>query len=361
MKGHFLIFGALVCSCSVSPDRLLAQDLRQLNGSQSIHIVQSIETPFPVGPTYGKAMCDLQENVYIRFYKTGENPLKSKVVRIATSNLSVVIFDPAKVPAFAGTDVVTPAFDVNDAGDVIEAVIVPKKQGEEEGQLYVIEFSRSGEIRKSTKLSVFFQPSRLVIFPDGGMFASGIQLPTHTGTSSSSATDDASTGRSFSGIFSPEGKLLYNLTSPADDLKFAPGTSAGRINLPEMKFVDAQLGADGKLYILKGGDDPHIQVWTQDGRKLNEFAIAPPKPGWYPTEMAIEGSSLLVRFQVPVKEGYRGVPQLPQEVSYDMNSSLLLKQSELPVLQMMSVCKVKKHVILLSNHDGHFSLMKAEI
>jgi hypothetical protein len=358
MKRNFLVLAVFVFASLLTPDCTVAQEFRQLNGAQPIRVLESIETPFPFGHTNGRPQCDSEENVYLKPFREGEDMLKSNVVRIATKNRSITMFEPAKIPALAGSEVYSDAFALTPAGDLLVSVLFLKEKGAKEDKLFVVEFSPSAELRKLTTMSAFVKPSIMVRFPDGKLFLSGL-LPFAPSDPNTPATRDAPPrSNSFSAIFTGDGQLLHNLTEPEDGFKTLPESEAGHSDLPQVGVVDARVGQDGQLYLLKEGNNPRVQVWTEEGEKKNEFPVIPPNPYWRPTELHLDNKHILVRFQEPIRKE-KGLMVMPVEVSYDIQSGIALKHADLNMYQVMSVCQFKMHAIFMMNRNGHFTLVKA--
>lgn len=361
MKRCSSVSAALVFWGLAMPACVAAQNFSQLQGSPAVRIVQSIETPFLFGSLLGRPTCDAEENVYIRPLRNKEDPLKSIVSRISTTNLSVTMFKPAEISAFADSEPRTTAFAVTARGDVYETVLSANKESADRSLgLYLVDFAGTGEVRRLTKMGFLLVPETIAIFPDGKVFLSGT-VPTKLTDSNASTSQDPSHIKSFAGIFNLEGHLLFDLSAPQDGPKESVNPNDSPADLTGLKIEDATVSFDGYLYLLRGGYSFRVEVWTENGVKRNEFAIAPPKAGWSPIELRTEDLHFVVRFQQNPKKPNEAPFSPPREVTYDLNSGATLNSVEILMPLSLTICRTNKRMILLSNHNGHFSIIKAEI
>ncbi|PYX33822.1 MAG: hypothetical protein DMG80_04685 [Acidobacteria bacterium] len=233
------------------------------------------------------AKCDGDGNLYIRKYAT-DRPLLGPTVKIDSKGKRVSLFDPASFSQVKldRADSFSPAPD----GGFYQIAAV----GIDHPQIYVLHFSPDGSPSTPIRLDADFQPFQFAAFANGNLLASGFQRDPQK-------KDDP--GRSFTAVFSADGRLLAQLalepppyfahaTQPAGK----SGVSGSQASRPTLDLSDAEAGIDGNIYALRRSAPALIYVISPAGTVIKTLNAKSHVPSLMPSAFHVSANRIAIAF-----------------------------------------------------------------
>jgi hypothetical protein len=233
------------------------------------------------------AKCDASGNLYIRKYAT-DRPLLGPTVKIDSKGKRVALFDPAAVSQLKldRADAFSPASD----GGFYQIAAV----GISHPQIYVLHFSPDGSPTTPIRLDAEFQPFQFAAFDNGNLLASGFQRD---------AEGNKDPGRSFTAVFSADGRLLAQLSldlpsTHAQSTKPAgkPDSAKSPAVPPSLDLSDSELSPDGNIYVLRRSSPALIYVISPSGSIVKTLKIKSPVPNLMPSAFHVSRNQVAVSF-----------------------------------------------------------------
>jgi hypothetical protein len=236
--------------------------------------------------------------IYLRPIPPDTSPLVAPLVGLSLDGKSKVQSDLRTMPEFSAHQFVSPIYTVDKSGNgyffVRSVASNPKDQSHE--KTYIVKFSRDGTYSSTTELDRTLWAYSFAVFPSGNMMIAGLDRAPY-------AQEPESRARSMTGIFDSEGRLKYELKAPQKETMNA--ATAKLFNReavdPAVEFGDAVIGPDDLLYLLKGGPEPRIEVWSEAGQKLRELKLTPPfKNAKTDAFLLVAEGTIAVGFEGPI-------------------------------------------------------------
>jgi hypothetical protein len=230
--------------------------------------------------------CDADGNLYIRKYAT-DRPLLSPVVKIDAEGKRVGRFDPASFTQLKldRADDFSPAAD----GGLYQIAAV----GIAKPQTYVLHFSSDGTPLSSTLLEAEFRPFQFAAFAGGNLLATGFEGSPQTKSDSA---------RSYTGVFSADGRLLAQLAlqrPPEPDpakTKATGGAVAPPVSKPGLDLSAAEPGRDGNIYAVRRSSPALLYVISPAGVIERTLKVSSPAPGVAPNTFHVSGNRVAISF-----------------------------------------------------------------
>jgi hypothetical protein len=227
--------------------------------------------------------CDSDGNVYFRFQTADRRSFN--VSRFAPDGTQKATYRSSNIPELKDSTVND--FSIAEDGKLYELVWLGKS-------IYIVEFSKDGEIEGKTELTVEqpLIPAQLEALAGGNFFVTGSLVGDKTG-------HDA--GKPFNAIFDNSGKLVREVTFKKDaEPKEAPKTAnrSGDAN-HSILFGRTALGEDGNLYVMRAVSPAVVYVISPAGRLLRTLRIQPLIKNAQPVALLTGAGRLAVEFDVP--------------------------------------------------------------
>ncbi|MFY9560231.1 MAG: hypothetical protein WAQ52_08360 [Terriglobales bacterium] len=209
--------------------------------------------------------CDGDGNLYIRKYAT-DRPLLSPVVKIDSEGKRVALFDPAAFSQLKldRADAFEPAPD----GGLYQIATV----GITKPQPYVLRFSPDGSPEPPIRIDAEFHSYQFTPFANGNLLVSGVHRD----------PDRSATGHPLTAVFSADGRLLTKLNLKRSE--------------PSVPVADAEPGADGNIYAIRGSLPVLFYVISPTGDILRKLRIPSPSSGAMPQTFHLSANRLAVSF-----------------------------------------------------------------
>ncbi len=230
--------------------------------SQRLQPTSTAKVPLS-GSLVGKARCDEDNNIYVRFM---DAETSQKHHGISTIPIKKIRPDGTVAATFRVTDaapeIVGKGFSVTSGGRVYQAAWGP------DGTVYVVGYSNDGSFKSKVRLEAdFFTPYQIAVFDSGEFLLSGTQgkfdrVP-------------------FTGVFGPDGHLIKKIYEPEDEesrQKAESGdpnfrsdyTNAGNTFV---WYGDAVAGSDGNVYLLRSTSPALLYVISSKGEVVRKLRI----------------------------------------------------------------------------------------
>jgi len=314
--------------------------------SQRLQLTSTARVPLS-GSLVGKARCDEDNNIYVRFM---DAETAHKHNGISTIPIKKIRPDGTVAATFRVTDaapeIVGKDFSVTSGGRVYQAAWTP------DGTVYVVGYSNDGSFKSKVRLEAdFFTPYQIAVFASGEFLLSGTQ------------------GRfdrvPFTGVFAPDGHLIKKIYEPEDegsrqkaelgDPNFRSDyTNAGNTFV---WYGDAVAGSDGNVYLLRSISPALLYVISSKGEVLRKLRIESSGAGLVARTMRAGPGKLAISFLE--RYSTKGITEV-----VDLQGNLLtniFSDNETTIYPGHPGCYSSGAFVFISgdaNHDMH--LYKAE-
>jgi hypothetical protein len=251
-----------------------------LRASSTMNVVSEMGGAF-----MSSSKCDADGNLYIRKF-AADRPLLGPVVKIDADGKRVALFDPAAFSQLAleRADAFSPASDGGLYQIAQSAGLKPR--------IYVLHYASDGSPASPARLDADFEVYTFAAFAGGNFLVSGVRRDAQN-------KDDH--GRNFTAVFSADGRELARLSfeeagrgKAGAGLKLQPKDAAKVA--PALDLSDAEVGADGYLYVMRPSSPALVYVIAPSGKIMQTLKVTPPLLGAMPNAFHVSGNRLAVVF-----------------------------------------------------------------
>jgi len=259
----------------------------------ALHASFSMDLASEMGGAFmSPSKCDADGNLYIRKYAM-DRPLLSPVAKIDAEGKRTALFDPV---AFSQLQLDrADAFSPDPDGGLYQIAWA----GIEKPRIYVIHFSSDGSPSSPIRLDAEFEPYQFAAFSSGNLLVSGLQRD---------LGNKADAGRSFTAVFSADGRLMAQLSFEAAP---GPGKVSGKAagkptvkaagtdtqkSAPSLDLSDAEVGADGNIYALRRSSPALVYVISPAGKIVSTVTVSAPVAGVMPDAFHISKNRMATSF-----------------------------------------------------------------
>jgi hypothetical protein len=261
----------------------------------ALHAISTANVASEMGGAFmTPAKCDADGNLYLRKFAM-DRPMLGPVVKINPEGKRVALFDLSGFSQLAldRADTFSPASD----GGVYQIA----QSGILKPRIYVLHFASDGSPASPTRLDADFEIYTFAAFSGGNFLVSGVKRDVQN-------KDDR--GRNFTAVFSADGRELAQLSwqdtgsagktgAKSDGSARQPGTSAGTESAekssPTLDLSDAEVGADGNLYVMRSSSPAMVTVIGPSGKILRALKVGGPR-GAMPTAFHVSGNRMAITF-----------------------------------------------------------------
>lgn len=298
---------------------------------------------------FGPMWCGSDGSIYGRVTDTAGDFLTLPVTRLSTSNSTV--FNFSFIP---GVDARSAATAVVATGDTAGRVYyVARYSLEGSDQQFLVSFSSDGSFLSKVPIDPSRTVFHLLPLPGDRFFLSGLAKPP-----SAKAEERATT--TFAGIFDADGKMVKDLTSPADDSAVEMiGNPPRPYNLAIQRGT-SRLGNDGRIYVLKPSKPIRVEVFSAAGVRENVLQLWTPFEGAAAIDLMTSPGVFLVKYYDPdTKKPSKDRPLL--WVSYSTMDGNPRSIYDIRDFKGQLVCfSDNVFTALTFTQDGYFGIAKAE-
>lgn len=250
----------------------------------ALRFLASTETQFP-GSTFGHVTCDEGGNVYARKYDgTDDSVLHAPVRRIGADGRVTQSFGVAD----ASPDLVQGFFVASDGK--VSLVAWAGARVHSGNRAYVMEFEANGSPKSTIQVDTeeWFLPAHIAVFKSGEFLLSGRRG-----------------SRPFTGVFTPDGKLISTIFEPEDE-ELQKRAEAGD---PDVQVTESNssndavdlggvaVGSDGNAYLMRRTSPALIYVISARGEVIRKLRInADESLRWFPEQLQSFPGGLVVLF-----------------------------------------------------------------
>ena len=236
--------------------------------------------------------CDADGNLYIRKFAM-DRPLLGPVVKIDADGKRVALFDPAAFSQLAleRADAFSPASDGGLYQIAQSAGLKPR--------IYVLHYASDGSPASPARLDADFEVYTFAAFAGGNFLVSGVRRDAQN-------KDDH--GRNFTAVFSADGRELARLSfeeagrgKAGAGLKLQPKDAAKVA--PALDLSDAEVGADGYLYVMRPSSPALVYVIAPSGKIMQTLKVTPPLLGAMPNAFHVSENRLAIVFSQDENHG----------------------------------------------------------
>ena len=270
---------------AATPKISAVQTVIPLTSSSTINVPSEMGGAFMV-----PAKCGEDGNLYIRKYAT-DRPLLGPVVKIDQDGKRTALFDPV---AFSKLDLDrADAFSPASDGGLYQIA----QQGILNPRIYVLHFSSDGSPSSPVLLEADLEVYTFAAFPGGNFLVSGVQRDART---------SKDRGRNFTAVFSADGRELAQLLFEEAQVAGKAGAKEGASRpaqkslaekpVPTLDLSDAEVGADGNLYVMRGSSPALVYVIAPSGEIVRTLKVVSPAPGLTPSAFHVSGNQVAVSF-----------------------------------------------------------------
>jgi len=259
------------------------------------------------GSTFGRR-CGESGSVYLRTAPHQGGALSAPITRIDPTG-SVQTINMAAVDGLCAAQM--QSFAVGANGAMFQVIGGYDHGSATEPRTYLVQFDKDGSVRSKTAFDVggdFYVPA-FIPLPSGDTFVIG-QIETKDSKSGKTLS------RVLAGFFGPDGRLKRTVRRSAK----AAYDPKGELQDPELQNGEAQLGDDGRVYLMLASAKPRVKVINQSGEIEREFSLASPLPKSHSIGMLVSGGRLAIRWQDDSEEPKEGALAL-----YSANTGDLLR------------------------------------
>jgi hypothetical protein len=276
---------SLHAEAGATPKISAVQTVIPLTSSSTLNVPSEMGGAFMV-----PAKCDEDSNLYIRKYAT-DRPMLGPVVKIDQDGKRAALFDPT---AFSKLDLDrADAFSPASDGGLYQIA----QKGILKPRIYVLRFSSDGSPSSPVLLDADLEVYTFAAFPGGNFLVSGVQRD---------ARNSKDRGRNFTAVFSADGRELAQLSLEDAQVGGKAGTKEG-VSRPSQKSLaekpaptldlsDAEVGADGNLYVMRSSSPALVYVIAPTGEIRRTLKVASPAPGLTPSAFHVSGNQVAVSF-----------------------------------------------------------------
>lgn len=247
--------------------------------------VETILAPAEVATGFAELVCDGDGNLYLG----SDSPDDAIIRKLSPKGELVTLYQPNANPDIK----VSPAgsFTVTQGGDLYLVVGVPAALTR-----YVLVFKADGSYKSNIKLQPGFawMPASIAVFANGTLLMTGQR----------ESRDPIKPAPPFTGIFSPDGRLLKE-TNLEDDqtihematshdprvVSATVPTSNHAVSWGQMKAAQ-----DGNIYVMRWLSPAIIYAVSPGGEVVRRFTVDPGSPAYMPIQMHISGGRIAVLF-----------------------------------------------------------------
>ena len=244
-----------------------------------LRVISSTNVPSEKGGAFmSSSKCDADGNLYIRKYAV-DQPMLGPVVKIDPDGKRTALFDPAMFSQLAldRADAFSTAADGGLYQIAQNGVLKPR--------IYVLHFSADGLPSSSTRLEADFEVYTFAAFVDGNFLVSGVQRDVQN-------KDDR--GHNFTAVFSADGWEQAQL-SFADNSQKEVKKEADK-SPPTLDLTDAEVGANGNLYVMRRSSPALVYVIAPSGKILDMLKVRGPRTGSLPSAFHVSINQMAVSF-----------------------------------------------------------------
>jgi hypothetical protein len=299
-----------------------------LRASSTMNVVSEMGGAF-----MSSSKCDADGNLYIRKFAM-DRPLLGPVVKIDRDGKRVALFDPAAFSQLGleRSDAFSPASD----GGLYQIA----QSGGLKPRIYVLHYSSDGSPAAPALLDADFEVYTFAAFAGGNFLVSGLRRD---------AQNKEDHGRNFTAVFSADGRELVRLSfeeaghgKAGAGLKLQPKDAAKVA--PALDLSDAEVGADGYLYVMRPSSPALVYVIAPSGKIMQTLKVAAPQTGAMPNAFHVSENRLAIVFSQDENHG-------PVVVVADAQTGAKIASYETPTgLGASFAC--------FSANDGVFTFLK---
>jgi hypothetical protein len=228
----------------------------------TLHVSADVRTQFP-GTNFGQVTCDEEGNVYARKYDTTGNP--PKFMRAPVQKIKV---DGRLSESFgvgdALLDAVVNGFFAASDGKVY-LLAWAQATGHPGYSAYVVKFAADGSMESKIQIDgeQRFLPAHIAVFKSGEILISGRDRYTP-----------------FTGVFTPSGKLIRQISEPEDEELRKRAEAAdpdvlaySNVGNDAVDLGGVAGGSDGNVYLMRRTNPALIYVISARGKVVRKLQI----------------------------------------------------------------------------------------
>jgi hypothetical protein len=233
-------------------------------------------------PIYKPARCDAQGNVYFRGYQADDR--RVPVVRADAKGQTAKYTLDSDASLANGTSY---DFSVLPDGSLYQSVQVGQ-------DVYIVAFDPEGKIKSKVRLEKQFWVARLNALRDKSFLAIGTEIQPLAEANSKQPP------KLLIAIFDEHGRMVRPIV--LDSISESNDTREKTAILATLSS-DAQVGADGNLYLMVRTNPATVYVFDSGGQIKHSFKVRPPGPRMNAVSIGLAKQRLAILF----RESFRGM------------------------------------------------------
>ena len=253
-----------------------------------LKIKSTLRTAIPVKAFLGQMVCDSQENLYLRTFDgqflSQEKTLRAPIQQLERNGTITKQFAVSE----AGSELGAGPFFVAVDGQVSQIAWAAGQK-----RLQLIVFSRNGDLTEKVEIESEIEPYQVARYRSGEILLTGLEFK-------------ADMNKPFTGLFSPNGKLIREISFAEDhqledsatrgDEDFTSPNSPYQGNLA-VEYGDIAAGTDGNIYLMRRTSPTLIYAISRSGRIIRHLSINPQQADFLPVTMKAARGKLAILYE----------------------------------------------------------------